>query len=116
MGLDVPGMVPLLPARGAGVAVRVVHVVTAMFGSSVIVGGAERYAFELARYMAEAVPTTLVSFGGGSRDEQIGPLRVRVIANPWLVRRQRTNPFSAAVFRELRYADVIHCHQQHVFV
>jgi glycosyltransferase involved in cell wall biosynthesis len=66
--------------------------------------------------MADVVPTTLVSFGPESRNEQIGRLRLRVIDEPWFVRGQRTNPFSTKVFSELRQADVIHCHQQHVLV
>ena len=40
---------------------RVVHIVPALFGPGGIVGGAERYACELARHMAHAVPTTLVT-------------------------------------------------------
>ena len=95
---------------------RVVHLVPALFGPAGIVGGAERYAYELARHMAEVVPTTLVSFGAESWQEQVGPLRVRVLGSPWLIRGQRTNPFSTAVFGELRQGDVIHCHQQHVLV
>jgi glycosyltransferase involved in cell wall biosynthesis len=90
--------------------------IPALFGTDGIVGGAERYAYELARHMADVVPTTLVSFGDRSRDDHDGPLRVRVVGQPWLVRGQRTNPFSATVFRELRHADVVHCHQQHVLV
>src|SRR5262245_44084670 len=66
--------------------------------------------------MAEAVPTTLVSFGERSREKHDGSLRIRVVGRAWLVRGQRTNPFSASVFAELRHADVIHCHQQHVLV
>jgi len=96
--------------------VRVVHLVPALFGPGGVVGGAERYAFELARHMADEVPTTLVSFGPESREEQDGSLRVRVVGNPWLVRGQRTNPFSVDVFRELHGADVVHCHQQHVLM
>ncbi len=95
---------------------RVVHLVPALFGPQGIVGGAERYAYELARNMADTVPTTLVSFGVESRHEHCGPLRVRVISDPWLVRKQRTNPFSRAVFGELRAADVVHCHQQHILM
>ncbi len=95
---------------------RVVHLVPALFGTDGIVGGAERYAYELARHMAEAVPTTLVSFGERSREERDGSLCIRVVGAPWLVRGQRTNPFSASVFAALRHANVIHCHQQHVLV
>ena len=94
---------------------RVVHVVPALFGHSGVVGGAERYACELARHMAEAVPTTLVGFGDADREEWRGPLRVRTLA-AWHVRGQRSNPFSLAVLRELAGADVVHCHQQHVLV
>jgi glycosyltransferase involved in cell wall biosynthesis len=93
---------------------HVAHVVPALFGPDGVVGGAERYALELARHMADAVPTTLVTFGRAARDEQIGRLRVRVLGGAWHVRGQRTNPFHAAVFGALAEADVVHCHQQHV--
>ena len=95
---------------------RVVHLVPALFGPAGIVGGGERYPYELARHMSRSVPTTLVSFGSEEREEQVGDLRVRVIGDPWLVRGQRTNPMSVAMFKELRQADVIHCHQQHVLM
>jgi glycosyltransferase involved in cell wall biosynthesis len=94
--------------------VRVVHVVPALFGLKGVVGGAERYAFELARRMADVVPTMLVSFGENSREEHVGALKVSVVGRPWLVRGQRANPFCIGLFRELQEADVVHCHQQHV--
>lgn len=95
---------------------NVVHIVPALFGPGGVVGGAERYALELARQMAERVPTTLVTFGESAGDEQVGALQVRTLGNPWFVRGQRTNPFSAEVFREIQRADVVHCHQHHVLV
>jgi glycosyltransferase involved in cell wall biosynthesis len=95
---------------------KVVHVIPALFGTHGIVGGAERYAFELARQMADRVPTTLVTFGDQAREEQMGSLRVHIIGDPWFVRGQRTNPFSLDVFSALRGADVAHCHQHHVLV
>jgi glycosyltransferase involved in cell wall biosynthesis len=95
---------------------NVAHIVPALFGPHGIVGGAERYALELARQMADRVPTTLITFGEEARTEQIGVLRVRTIGGPWLVRGQRTNPFSLDVFREIRGTDVVHCHQHHVLV
>jgi alpha-maltose-1-phosphate synthase len=94
--------------------VTVVHLVPALFGRDGVVGGAERYAFELARYMADAVPTVLIAFGEYDRDETVNRLRVRVIGHPWHVRGQRTNPFSVRLFTMLRDADVVHCHQQHL--
>src|SRR6266550_948191 len=94
---------------------RVLHIVPSLFGADDgIVGGAERYALELARFMAEETPTTLVSFGDRDRQETLGQLKIRVLGNPWYVRTQRTNPVSLSLVSELRKADVVHCHQQHV--
>ena len=93
---------------------RVAHVVPALFGRTGVVGGAERYAFELARAMAESVPTTLVTFGDADADEMMGPLRVLTLGDPWYVRGQRSNPVSLRLLGALGAADVVHCHQHHV--
>ncbi len=93
---------------------RVVHLVPALFGEAGIVGGAERYALELARHMAEVTPTSLVTFGDGELDYMVGKARVRVIGNSSYIRGQRGNPLAPALLSELRCADVVHCHQQHV--
>ncbi len=91
------------------------HLVPALFDATDgIIGGAERYVLELARHMANVVPTRLVTFGQRARDERIGPLQVRVVADPWFVRGQRSNPVSSAVLGEVRRATIVHCHQQHV--
>lgn len=95
---------------------RVLHIVPALFGSKGVLGGAERYALELARYMAGAVPTRMLTFGDESSIEHFGDLEVRVVGRPWHVRGQRFNPFSLAAFPEVLHADVIHCHQQHILV
>jgi glycosyltransferase involved in cell wall biosynthesis len=92
----------------------VLHVVPNFFGPDGIVGGAERYALELARHMAERTPTTLVSFGDEAQEMTLGGLRVRILGNPWYVRGQRTNPFSWALFQHVLRADVVHCHQHHI--
>ena len=44
---------------------RVLHIVPALFGADRggLTGGAERFALELARHMADVVPTRLLSFG-----------------------------------------------------
>jgi glycosyltransferase involved in cell wall biosynthesis len=95
----------------------VLHIVPALFDSQDgILGGAERYALELARHMANETPTSLVSFGERDRQETLGHLKIKVIGNPWYVRGQRTNPVSLSLVSELRKANVVHCHQQHVLV
>ena len=93
----------------------VLHIVPALFASDDgIMGGAERYAFELARFMANQAPTRLLSFGECGRWERKGCLSVRVIGRPWYVAGQRTNPLAAALFSEILKATVVHCHQRHV--
>ena len=93
---------------------RVVHVVPALFGPGGVVGGAERYALELARHMADLTPTALVTFGDADRSEVLGRLRVHVIGRPWYVRGQRANPVALALFGRLNRADVVHCHQRFI--
>lgn len=100
---------------GRGQAGPVLHVVPALFDArDGIIGGAERYVLELARHMADAVPTRLVTFGERAREERTGGLRIRVIGAPWYVRGQRANPVAAGLLGEVRRAAVVHCHQQHV--
>src|SRR5262249_36032076 len=90
---------------------RVLHLVPALFGPKGVVGGAERYALELARHVARHVPTRLVTFGARESLERDGDLSIRVLGGPWYVRKQRHNPFSFRLFAEIAWADVIHCHQ-----
>lgn len=97
--------------RGPG---SVLHIVPALFGKGGIVGGAERYVLELARHMSTHVPTTLLTFGDVSREEQLGSLRIKLLGPAHYVRGQRSNPVHAGLVREVLRADVVHCHQQHV--
>jgi len=94
----------------------VLHIVPALFGATGIVGGAERYAFELARYMSDRVPTRLLSFGSQESQFRTDSLDVRVMGGAWHVRGQRTNPFTLAIAPEILKADVVHCHQHHILI
>jgi glycosyltransferase involved in cell wall biosynthesis len=95
---------------------RIVHVVPAMFGFDGVYGGAERYALELARAMAERVPTTLVAFGSRPWEGSCGRLRVRVLRNWVHFRRFRFDPINPALLGELASAEVIHYHQTHTMM
>jgi glycosyltransferase involved in cell wall biosynthesis len=77
-----------------------------------VLGGGERFAEELARAMAERVEMKLVSFGAREIREWPAPHFERVILRSWGPRPMV--PFSPGLFRELRWADVIHCHQYFV--
>jgi glycosyltransferase involved in cell wall biosynthesis len=94
----------------------VLHLVPALFGAGGIVGGAERYALELARHMADEVPTRLVTFGRTAEARRVGNLDVKVLSNGRHVRGQQTNPWSMSVLGEISNADVVHCHQQHILM
>lgn len=94
---------------------KVVHIVPALFSSSKgILGGAERYALELARHMAQVEPTELVTFGREDSTDRIGSLNVRVLGHARYVRGQRTNPFAPALIPVILSASVVHCHQKHI--
>jgi glycosyltransferase involved in cell wall biosynthesis len=95
---------------------RVVHVVPALFGLDGVYGGAERYALELARAMAERVPTTLVAFGRRALSRRDGPLRVEVVTNWIPYRRFVFDPIGPMLLPHLARADVIHYHQTHTFM
>ncbi len=93
---------------------RVLHIVPALFDKNRgTIGGAERYVYELARHMAEVVPTELLTFGDESSAETVGKLQICVAGNPWYVRGHRFNPVSRAIFPAIRRANIVHCHQQH---
>lgn len=94
----------------------VAHVVPALFGPRGLVGGAERYTLELARHMAERVPTRLVTFGREPSHDRIGGLEIVVVGGVRFVRGQRSNPFAWRAVREALRASVVHCHQQHILV
>jgi glycosyltransferase involved in cell wall biosynthesis len=93
---------------------RIVHLVPALFGEDGIFGGAERYALELARYMAEQTRTRLVTFADTPERRDIGSLDLHILGPAWRVRGQRFNPFHPGMFRHLAWADVVHCHQRAV--
>jgi glycosyltransferase involved in cell wall biosynthesis len=91
-----------------------VHIVPALFGPEGVIGGAERYAYELARHMAERTPTTLLSFGRARAERVHGSLRIVVLGPVHYVRGQRSNPVARGLVRAVLDSDVIHCHQQHI--
>lgn len=91
---------------------RVLHISPMPFGRGGLYGGGERYALELARHMAEVVPTRFISFADEGYVERIGKLDVHVLGRPWYVRGQRINPVHPKVIRHLGWATVAHCHQR----
>lgn len=90
----------------------VLHIVPALYSADGrILGGAERYAFELARHMAEEVPTRLLTFGPEDGFSTVGRLQIRTLGGAHHVYGNRFNPITARLVGALRGASVIHCHQ-----
>jgi hypothetical protein len=64
---------------------KVVHVTLALFGEGGVFGGGERYAYELARHMADQTPTRLVTFADVPARRDVGRLDVRLPGRAWLL-------------------------------
>jgi glycosyltransferase involved in cell wall biosynthesis len=93
---------------------HVVHLVPSRFGPHGVMGGAERYAEELARAMSRRVRTTLVAFGPEERRVRNGELETWTLGRTHYVRGEPHNPISPHLFTALKPATVVHCHQRHV--
>ncbi|HEV3460341.1 MAG TPA: glycosyltransferase family 4 protein [Thermoanaerobaculia bacterium] len=91
---------------------RVCHVSPTYFAAESVMGGGERFAEELARAMARRAAVKLVSFGRRASRERLSPTYERVILRNWS--RRQLVPISPWLRRELRGADVVHCHQYFV--
>ena len=91
---------------------RIVHVSPTYFAPESLLGGGERFVEELARAMAGRAEVRFVSFGRRAERTRVAPGYERVILKSWT--KAKMAPFSLALFRELRGADVVHCHQYHV--
>ena len=92
---------------------RVLHVVPAVFGPAGNIGGAERYAVELVKALRRRVDARLVSFGERAGSVDVDGVCVEVLAAHY-VRGQPFNPVSTRILAPFRWADVVHCHQQHI--
>jgi len=91
---------------------RVCHVTPTYFAPESVLGGGERFAEELARAMSRRAEVKLVSFGRRASRQRLSASYERVILRSWS--RDLLVPYSPRLRRELRGADVVHCHQYFV--
>lgn len=89
----------------------IVHVTPTYFSDDSVIGGGERFAQELAKHMAKEVSTKLVSFSRRRESLELEGLRVEVFPRRRGWRGTNLSSWSTGFIRELRDADVIHCHQ-----
>ena len=93
---------------------KVAHVVPALFRKDGgVLGGAERFALELAKAIARRAPTTLFACGPDAESMTDGELRIRVLPVPGFGRGPTAESFSWQLFPALLPYDVIHVHQPH---
>lgn len=91
---------------------RVVHVVPTRFGAGGLLGGAERYAVELARALARYVDCELITFGSGAASwREPEGLRVRVLRRFGLLGGHPAQPVAPQLAWALPDADIVHTHQ-----
>lgn len=97
---------------------KVLHVTPSHFDDASVVGGAERYVWELARAMArEAADVTYLALSARPLEQRQGSLRVvHVPGRPLLNHPLARNPLSRRLLRAIREADVVHCYQMHAFL
>jgi glycosyltransferase involved in cell wall biosynthesis len=95
---------------------RVTHITPLLFDDYGLVGGGERYPLELAKAMADIVPTRLVSFGKNARTFTDGQLTIEILPRRANLFGAELNPLSERLPLRLFQGDVIHAHQMESFV
>jgi glycosyltransferase involved in cell wall biosynthesis len=91
---------------------RVVQVSPTFFDDTSVIGGAERYTWELAKAMARQAEVTLVTFGPRPHREMRDGVAINVLRRmPVIDHPLASNPLSAGFLNAIRQADVVHCHQ-----
>ncbi len=94
---------------------KVLHLTPTFFDRTSVLGGGERYAYELARAMSEKVDTELVSFADQPKTWLEGRLRIRLLKR-WGTLGEPINPLPWGIFSLIRQADVIQCYQHRTFL
>jgi glycosyltransferase involved in cell wall biosynthesis len=95
---------------------QAVHIAPSLFGPDGIVGGGERYAYELARAVARVLPTTLVSFGADRLTRRDGELLVEIYPAREFIAGQQFDPLAYQFLGQIAKADIVHCNQYQIAV
>ncbi len=94
---------------------KVVHISPAYFSDQAFIGGGERYAYELAKALAQREEVVFLSFADDPSSHRDGTLLVEHIQRNSFFRGYplHAKPFSPRFVKWIRWADVVHCHQVH---
>lgn len=100
---------PVQTPRALGRPLRISHVSPTYFSPDSVLGGGERFVEELSRAMSRRAEVRFISFGRRTTRARLTSTFERVILRSWTP--SLMTPFSPSLWRALRSADVIHCHQ-----
>ena len=90
---------------------KVLHVSPTYFSADSVLGGGERYAWELAKAMSSMTDVTFVSFGISEKDFLENEMKVIIKKPFFFINKNILNPLSLSMMKEIREADVVHLHQ-----
>lgn len=95
---------------------KILVITPTFFGDASVVGGAERYAWELSKALAARADVTVVTFGDTPGVERRDGLTLRTLRRRRLVDHPlAASPLSAGFLSAIAHADVVHCHQVDTF-
>ena len=96
---------------------KILHLSPEYFSQDSVIGGGTRYPLELAKAMVQkkGVKVRLVAFAKGARRELVAGLKIKIYRS-YTFSFGKNNPFSLAIFKDLIWADVIHCYQLRCFL
>ncbi|MCR4374747.1 MAG: glycosyltransferase family 4 protein, partial [Acidobacteria bacterium] len=103
-------------ASGSGIVpaarMRVLHIAPTFFDAASVIGGAERFTWELARAMAHTADVTLLTFGPRAFAHERDGVQVQCLKH-WggIGHSLMPDPVRWSFVRALRAADIVHCYQ-----
>jgi len=96
---------------------KILHLSPEYFSSDSVIGGGTRYPLEIAKEMSKKdAKVRYIAFTKNRHQEMIGNLEVKVYKTNQLFRLGPNNPFCFSVFKDILWADVIHCYQLYYFL
>jgi glycosyltransferase involved in cell wall biosynthesis len=95
---------------------KVLHISPTFFDDASVIGGAERYVWELTKAMTAFAEVSLVTFGPSRRRETRDGVAIEQLRRlPIIEHPLASNPVTWRFLRAIGRADVVHCHQVDTF-
>lgn len=92
---------------------RILHISPIYFSEEGMLGGGERAPLELAKTMSREYEVKYISFGSKAECLKSDNLIMKIYQYIGLLHYNKGNPINLKFLSEIKWADVIHCHQYH---